>query len=208
MMVMESFGDFLKDPDETLEMLDEGVEESFESEDEEEGEPIDDFDLPADFLSSLDELALQEEQPLPNDEPFYQCALELIRRTGEFSTKALQKECAIGFSASLRILDRLEAEGIISTTAVNGKREILVDLNAGDPFAAQRLRLAKTQRAENMVRERAQNLLMNDGYSRLEPEKAEILRAAAYRNIYDLADSQEVSRSRADEIIKEVIREA
>lgn len=208
MMVMESVGDFLKDPDETLEMLDEGVEESFESEDEEDGEPIDDFDLPADFLSSLDELALQEEQPLPNDEPFYQCALELIRRTGEFSTKALQKECAIGFSASLRILDRLEAEGIISTTAVNGKRKALVDLNTGDPFAAQRLRLAKTQRAENMVRERAQNLLINDGYSRLEPEKAEILRAAAYRNIYDLADAQGVSRSRADEIIKEVIREA
>ena len=202
-MVMESFGDFLKDPDETLEMLDEGVEESFESEGDEGA-----FDLPADFLSSLDELALQEEQPLPNDEPFYQCALELIRRTGEFSTKALQKECAIGFSASLRILDRLEAEGIISTTAVNGKRKALVDLNAGDPFAAQRLRLAKTQRAENKVRERAQNLLINDGYSRLEPEKAEILRAAAYRNIYDLADAQGVSRSRADEIIKEVTNEA
>ena len=200
---MESFGDFLKDPDETLEMLDEGVEESIESEGDEGA-----FDLPADFFSSLDELALQEEPPLPNDEPFYQCALELIRRTGEFSTKALQKECAIGFSASLRIADRLAAEGIISPTAVNGKRKALVDLNAVDPITAQSTHLSATQRAENMVRERAQNLLMNDGYLRLEPAKAEILRAAAYRNIYDLADAQGVSRSRADEIIKEVINEA
>ena len=200
---MESVGDFLKDPDETLEMLDEGVEESIEFEGDEGA-----FDLPADFLSSLDELALQEEQPPPNDEPFYQCALELIRRTGEFSTKALQKECAIGFSASLRIVDRLEEEGIIGPVTAGGKRELLVDLNAGDPFAAQRLQLSATQRAENLVRERAQNLLINEGYSRLTPEKAEILRAAAYRNIYELADAQGVSRARADEIIKEVINEA
>ena len=171
-------------------------------------EPIDGFDLPADLLSSLDEIAFQEEAPTPKEEQLYQCALDLIRRTGEFSTKALQKECAIGFSASLRIVDRLEEEGIIGPVTAGGKREILVDLNAGDPFAAQRLRLVKTQRAENMVRERAQNLLINDGYSRLEPAKAEILRAAAYRNIYDLADAQGVSRSRADEIIKEVTDEA
>ena len=190
---------------EDSEMLDEGAVLSCESGGEEEGLS---FDLSADFLSSLDEISQQEEQPSPNDEKCYQCALELIRRTGEFSTKALQKECAIGFSASLRILDRLEAEGIISTTAVNGKRKALVDLNAVDPITAQRAHLSATQRAENKVRERVQNLLMNDGYSRLEPEKAEILRAAAYRNIYDLADAQGVSRSRADEIIKEVTNEA
>lgn len=186
---------------EDSEMLDEGAVLS----DEEEGLS---FDLSADFFSSLDEISQQEEPPSPNDEPFYQCALELIRRTGEFSTKALQKECAIGFSASLRIADRLEAEGIISATAVNGKRKALVDLNATESFVAQRAHLSATQRAENKVRERAQDLLMNDGYARLEPEKAEILRAAAYRNIYDLADAQGVSRSRADEIIKEVTNEA
>lgn len=187
---------------EDSEMLDEELESSIESEGDEGA-----FDLPADFLSSLDELALQEEQPPPNDEKCYQCALELIRRTGEFSTKALQKECAIGFSASLRIADRLVAEGIISTTAVNGKRKVLVDLNVADSFADQSAHLSATQRAENRVRERAQNLLMNDGYLRLEPAKAEILRTAAYRNIYDLADAQGVSRSRADEIIKEVTSE-
>jgi hypothetical protein len=202
-MMMSSVEDSLIEADEASDMVHEAVESSIESKGDEGA-----FDLPADFLSSLDELALQEEQPPPNDEPFYQCALELIRRTGEFSTKALQKECAIGFSASLRILDRLEAEGIISTTAVNGKRKALVDLNTVDPITAQRAHLSATQRAENKVRERAQNLLMNDGYSRLEPEKAEILRAAAYRNIYDLADAQGVSRSRADAIIKEVTNEA
>lgn len=200
---MSSVEDSLIEADEASDMVHETVESSIESEGDKGA-----FDLPADFLSSLDELALQEEPPPPNDEPFYQCALELIRRTGEFSTKALQKECAIGFSASLRIADRLEAEGIINAAAVNGKRKALVDLNAVDPITAQRAHLSATQRAENKVRERAQNLLMNDGYSRLEPEKAEILRAAAYRNIYDLADSQGVSRSRADEIIKEVTNEA
>lgn len=200
---MSSVEESLREPNEASEMRHEAVESSIESEGNEGA-----FDLPADFLSSLDELALQEEQPPPNDEPFYQCALELIRRTGKFSTKALQKECAIGFSASLRIADRLAAEGIISTTAVNGKRKALVDLNAVDPITAQRAHLSATQRAENKVRERAQNLLMNEGYLRLEPAKAEILRAAAYRNIYDLADAQGISRSRADEIIKEVTNEA
>jgi hypothetical protein len=202
-MMMSSVEDSLIEADEASDMVHEAVESSIESEGDEGA-----FDLPADFLSSLDELALQEEQPPPNDEPFYQCALELIRRTGEFSTKALQKECAIGFSASLRIADRLVAEGIINPTAVNGKRKALVDLTVTDPVGAQSAHLSATQRAENMVRERAQNLLMNDGYLRLEPAKAEILRAAAYRNIYDLADAQGVSRSRADEIIKEVTNEA
>lgn len=200
---MSSVEESLIEPNKDSDMVHEAVESLIESEGNEGA-----FDLPADFLSSLDELALQEEQPPPNDEPFYQCALELIRRTGAFSTTALQKECAIGYSLALRIADCLEEEGIISPMTAGGKREILVDLNAGDPFAAQRLRLAKTQRAENKVRERAQNLLVNDGYSRLEPEKAEILRAAAYRNIYDLADAQGVSRSRADAIIKEVTNEA
>lgn len=200
---MSSVEESLREPNEDSDMVHEAVESSIESEGDEGA-----FDLPADFLSSLDELVLQEEQPPPNDEPFYQCALELIRRTGEFSTKALQKECAIGFSASLRIADRLAAEGIISTTAVNGKRKALVDLNAVDPITAQRAHRSATQRAENKVRERAQNLLMNEGYLRLEPAKAEILRAAAYRNIYDLADAQGISRSRADEIIKEVTNEA
>lgn len=192
----------LREPNEASEMRHEAVESSIESEGDEGA-----FDLPADFLSSLDEISQQEEQPSPNDEKYYQRALELIRRTGEFSTKALQKECAIGFSASLRIADRLAAEGIISTTAVNGKRKALVDLNAVDPITAQSAHLSAIQRAENMVKERAQNLLMNDGYLRLEPAKAEILRAAAYRNIYELADAQDVSRSRADEIIKEVTSE-
>lgn len=202
---MSPFEARLREPNEDSEMLAEGTVLSCESGGEEEGLS---FDLPADFLSSLDEISQQEEQPSPNDEPFYQCALELIRRTGEFSTKALQKECAIGFSASLRIADRLAAEGIIRPTAVNGKRKALVDLNAVDTITAQSAHLSATQRAENKVRERAQNLLMNDGYLRLEPAKAEILCAAAYRNIYELADAQGVSRSRADEIIKEVTNQA
>lgn len=202
---MSPFEACSREPDEALEMLDEGAVLSCESGGEEEGLS---FDLSADFLSSLDEISQQEEPPSPNDEPFYQCALELIRRTGEFSTKALQKACAIGFSASLRIADRLVAEGIISATAVNGKRKALVDLNVADSFATQSAHLSATQRAEKMVRERAQNLLMDDGYSRLEPAKAEILRATAYRNIYELADAQGVSRSRTDEIIKDVTSEA
>ncbi len=66
-----------------------------------------------------------------SDEGYYQRALEFIRQTGRFSTSALQRRLAIGYTKAGRITDMLEQRGIIGpATKAGASREILVDLNA------------------------------------------------------------------------------
>ena len=81
-----------------------------------------------------------KEEPMPvevgspedtSDEGYYQRALELIRRSGRFSTSAMQRRFGIGYTKAGRITDMLEERGIIGPmTKAGGTREILVDLNA------------------------------------------------------------------------------
>ena len=65
-----------------------------------------------------------------SDEGYYQRALELIRRTGRFSTSTMQRRFSIGYTKAGRITDMLEERGIIGPMTKGGTREILVDLNA------------------------------------------------------------------------------
>jgi len=55
----------------------------------------------------------------------YQAALDIIKSEGKASTSFLQRKLQIGYNRAARIIDMMEAEGIVSKANHVGKREIL-----------------------------------------------------------------------------------
>lgn len=64
-------------------------------------------------------------------------AMQVLRDTRRASTSALQRRLKIGFTRALRVMDLLEARGIVGPTRGAEPREILVDLDAEMAGAAQ-----------------------------------------------------------------------
>ncbi|MBE6447162.1 MAG: cell division protein FtsK [Alphaproteobacteria bacterium] len=59
------------------------------------------------------------------DDPMYKEAVDLILREGKASTSFLQRHLKIGYNRAARIIDMMEAAGIVSAANHVGKREIL-----------------------------------------------------------------------------------
>jgi S-DNA-T family DNA segregation ATPase FtsK/SpoIIIE len=55
----------------------------------------------------------------------YQSALDIIRSEGKASTSFLQRKLQIGYNRAARIIDMMEADGIVSKANHVGKREVL-----------------------------------------------------------------------------------
>jgi len=55
----------------------------------------------------------------------YQAALDIIRSEGKASTSFLQRKLQIGYNRAARIVDMMEADGIVSKANHVGKRDIL-----------------------------------------------------------------------------------
>jgi len=55
----------------------------------------------------------------------YQSALDIIRSEGKASTSFLQRKLQIGYNRAARIIDMMEAEGIVSKANHVGKRDVL-----------------------------------------------------------------------------------
>ena len=55
----------------------------------------------------------------------YQQALEIIRSEGKASTSFLQRKLQIGYNRAARIIDMMEADGIVSKANHVGKRDVL-----------------------------------------------------------------------------------
>ncbi|CAO5674951.1 MAG: hypothetical protein HEEMFOPI_00151 [Holosporales bacterium] len=58
-------------------------------------------------------------------DPVYKQAVDLIRREGKVSTSFIQRHLSIGYNRAARIVDQMEAEGIVSPANHTGKREII-----------------------------------------------------------------------------------
>ncbi|KAB2832735.1 MAG: cell division protein FtsK, partial [Caedimonadaceae bacterium] len=57
----------------------------------------------------------------------YNQALEIIRREKKASTSFIQRHLKIGYNRAARIIEQMEAEGIVSSANHVGKREVLLD---------------------------------------------------------------------------------
>ena len=60
-----------------------------------------------------------------NKDELYQSALNIIRSEGKASTSFLQRKLQIGYNRAARIIDMMEADGIISKANHVGKRDVL-----------------------------------------------------------------------------------
>ena len=77
------------------------------------------------ILNYADEKEVGDSQNQNNKDELYQSALAIIRSEGKASTSFLQRKLQIGYNRAARIIDMMEAEGIVSKANHVGKRDVL-----------------------------------------------------------------------------------
>jgi S-DNA-T family DNA segregation ATPase FtsK/SpoIIIE len=78
------------------------------------------------ILNFADEKELNNETSGSGDkDELYQAALDIIRSEGKASTSFLQRKLQIGYNRAARIIDMMEADGIVSKANHVGKRDVL-----------------------------------------------------------------------------------
>ncbi len=77
------------------------------------------------ILNFADEKEISENQNLNDKDELYQQAVEIIRTEGKASTSFLQRKLQIGYNRAARIIDMMEANGIVSKANHVGKRDVL-----------------------------------------------------------------------------------
>ena len=78
------------------------------------------------ILNFADEKEISENSKNQNDkDELYQTAVEIIKSEGKASTSFLQRKLQIGYNRAARIIDMMEAEGIVSKANHVGKRDVL-----------------------------------------------------------------------------------
>jgi S-DNA-T family DNA segregation ATPase FtsK/SpoIIIE len=77
------------------------------------------------ILNFADEKEMGDIQSQGDKDELYQSALEIIRSEGKASTSFLQRKLQLGYNRAARIIDMMEADGIVSKANHVGKREVL-----------------------------------------------------------------------------------
>jgi len=77
------------------------------------------------ILNFADEKEISDSQSQGDKDELYQQALEIIRSEGKASTSFLQRKLQIGYNRAARIIDMMEADGIVSKANHVGKRDVL-----------------------------------------------------------------------------------
>ena len=78
------------------------------------------------ILNFADEKEVGEYSSGSSDQDeLYQTALDIIKSEGKASTSFLQRKLQIGYNRAARIVDMMEADGVVSKANHVGKREIL-----------------------------------------------------------------------------------
>ena len=77
------------------------------------------------ILNFADEKETGDNQNQEDKDVLYESALEIIRSEGKASTSFLQRKLQIGYNRAARIIDMMEADGIVSKANHVGKRDVL-----------------------------------------------------------------------------------
>ena len=77
------------------------------------------------ILNFADEKEIGDSQNLGDKDDLYQQAIEIIRSEGKASTSFLQRKLQIGYNRAARIIDMMEADGVVSKANHVGKRDVL-----------------------------------------------------------------------------------
>ena len=76
-------------------------------------------------MNFADEKETEGNKNQENKDELYQFALDIIRSEGKASTSFLQRKLQIGYNRAARIIDMMEADGIVSKANHVGKRDVL-----------------------------------------------------------------------------------
>ncbi len=93
------------------------------------GKPVYDTSITAEEKTGIEKIEFEK------DELFDEAA-RIVVSTGQASISYLQRRLRVGFSRAARLIDMMEADGVVSPAA-NGKREVLVDQNYFEVVDAQ-----------------------------------------------------------------------
>jgi len=77
------------------------------------------------ILNFADEKEIGDSHSQGDKDELYHQALEIIRSEGKASTSFLQRKLQIGYNRAARIIDMMEADGIVSKANHVGKRDVL-----------------------------------------------------------------------------------
>ena len=78
------------------------------------------------ILNFADEKEMSENSKNQGDkDELFQAAVDIIKTEGKASTSFLQRKLQIGYNRAARIIDMMEAEGIVSKANHVGKRDVL-----------------------------------------------------------------------------------
>ena len=77
------------------------------------------------ILNFADEKEIGDNQNLSDKDDLYEQALDIIRSEGKASTSFLQRKLQIGYNRAARIIDMMEANGVVSKANHVGKRDVL-----------------------------------------------------------------------------------
>ena len=77
------------------------------------------------ILSFADEKEIGDNTNQGDKDELYQQALKIIRSEGKASTSFLQRKLQIGYNRAARIIDMMEADGIVTKANHVGKRDVL-----------------------------------------------------------------------------------
>jgi len=77
------------------------------------------------ILNFADEKEIADNQNLGDKDELYQLAIDIIKTEGKASTSFLQRKLQIGYNRAARIIDMMEADGIVSKANHVGKRDVL-----------------------------------------------------------------------------------
>lgn len=74
--------------------------------------------------AGLDRQPEEEEQP-DGPDPLYQEAIIFVRETRRATTSAIQRHLKIGYNRATRMIEQMEAEGVVTPIDSNGGREVI-----------------------------------------------------------------------------------
>ncbi len=77
------------------------------------------------ILNFADEKEIGDSQNQGERDELYEQALDIIRSEGKASTSFLQRKLQIGYNRAARIIDMMEADGVVSKANHVGKRDVL-----------------------------------------------------------------------------------
>ena len=77
------------------------------------------------ILNFADEREVGDNQNQGDKDELYEQALDIIKSEGKATTSFLQRKLQIGYNRAARIIDMMEADGIVSKANHVGKRDVL-----------------------------------------------------------------------------------